>query len=167
MKGNTRKKTLPRRMSNRLLHLITRFCPGATSFRPLLHRLRGVKIYGRVLIGDDVYIENEYPEAVEIFDEAQISLRTTIIAHFRGPGRIVIGRKVWIGTGCIITASPGETVTLGEGSALAAGSVVTKDVAPYTLVAGVPARPIAKIQVPMTLETSYEDFKKGLIRFDE
>jgi serine acetyltransferase len=45
---------------------------------------------------------------------------------------------VWIGHGVIVL--PG--VTVGDGAVLAAGAVVSKDVAPYTIVGGVPARPI-------------------------
>lgn len=55
---------------------------------------------------------------------------------------IVIEKSVWIGAQAIIL--PG--VNVGEGSVIAAGSVVTKDVKPYHLVAGVPAREIRKIQ---------------------
>ena len=156
------KKSLLRRGFNRTLHLIARFSPGATTLRPFLHKLRGVIIRGNVFIGEEVYIENEYPECVEIHDEAQIALRTTIMAHFRGPGKVIIGEKVWIGPNCVIAANPGETLTIGEGSALAASSVVTKDVPPSTFVGGVPAKYIARITVPMTVNTSYKDFKDGL-----
>lgn len=52
--------------------------------------------------------------------------------------RAVIGNDVWIGHGVIVL--PG--VTVGDGAVLAAGAVVTKDVAPYTIVGGVPAKVI-------------------------
>ena len=48
---------------------------------------------------------------------------------------------VWIGAGSIIT----QGVTIGEGAVVAAGALVTKDVAPYTLVGGIPARVLKKI----------------------
>lgn len=51
---------------------------------------------------------------------------------------IVIGDRVWIGCRAIILAG----VTIGEGSIVAAGSVVTRDVPPGTLVAGNPAKVI-------------------------
>lgn len=148
---------------NRILHIIVRFSPGAMTIRPFLHRLRGVKIYGKVFIGDDVYIENEHPECVEINDEAQIVLRSIIMAHFRGTGKVIIGKKVWVGIGCIIAASAGQTLKIGDGAVLAAGSIVTKDVSPYTFVGGAPARPIASVTVPMTIDTNLDDFKKGLV----
>lgn len=53
-------------------------------------------------------------------------------------GDVVIGDYVWIGFGAIVL--PG--VTIGEGAVIGAGAVVTKDVEPYTIVAGNPARPI-------------------------
>ncbi len=147
---------------SRILHLLARFGPGATSLRPRIHRLRGVKIYGNVFIGDDVYLENAHPEAIEIHDGAQIVLRTTIVGHFRGAGRIIIGKNVWIGACCTIAAGHGQTLTIGEGAVLAAGAVVTKDVPPFTFVAGVPAKPKMKVTVPMTLQTTLEEFKAGL-----
>jgi len=161
------KKPLLRRVLNRILHIIARFSPGAENFRPFLHRLRGVKIYGRVFIGDDVYIENECPECVEIHDEAQIAIRTIIIAHFRGNGKIIIEKKVWIGPNCVITANPGQTLTIGEGSVVAASSVVTRDVPTYTFVGRSSAKPIAKVTVPMILGTSFQKFKNGLRPLDK
>jgi virginiamycin A acetyltransferase len=53
---------------------------------------------------------------------------------------IDIGNDVWIGHGVIIVGN----INIGNGAILAAGSVVNKDVAPYTIVAGVPAKPIGK-----------------------
>lgn len=52
---------------------------------------------------------------------------------------VVIGETAWLGPRCIIL--PG--VTVGEGAVIAAGAVVTKDVEPYAVVGGVPARKIA------------------------
>lgn len=148
---------------NRIIHIIVRFSPGATSIRPFLHKLRGVKINGKVFIGDDVYLENDHPECIEINDEAQIILRSIVMAHFRGTGKIIIGKKVWIGPGCIIAASAGQKLTIGEGAVLAAGSIVTKDIQPFTFVGGAPAKPIATVTVPMTMDANYAEFKKGLI----
>lgn len=53
-------------------------------------------------------------------------------------GNIVIGDDVWIGHGSIILSG----ITIGQGAVVAAGSVVNKDVPPYSIVAGVPARVI-------------------------
>ena len=156
------RRSLLKRISNRALHLLARFLPGSTSLRPFLHRLRGVKIQGKVFIGDDVYLENEYPECVEIHDGAAIGVRSTIIAHTRGAGRIIIGKNAIIAAGCMLVCSVGQTLTVGEGSVLSAGSVVSNDIPPQTLCAGPRIRALARVTVPFTLQTSHEDFVRGL-----
>jgi hypothetical protein len=156
------KKSVVRRVSNRVLGMIARFAPGATSLRPFLHKLRGVRITGRVFIGDDVYLENEYPECIEVHDGAQICLRSVLIAHTRGPGRIVIGKDAFVGTNCVLTASAGATLTVGEGAVVSASSVVSSDIPPYTLVGHGKAQPLARVTTALTLETSYDHFLKGL-----
>lgn len=54
--------------------------------------------------------------------------------------RVVIGPDAWIGRAAIVL--PGRTI--GTGAVVGAGAIVTKDVAPYTIVAGNPARPIRR-----------------------
>lgn len=61
-------------------------------------------------------------------DEAFFAHRRARIAH--------VGHDTWIGAGAMIKPE----VTLGHGAVVAAGAVVTKDVDPYTIVAGTPAR---------------------------
>ena len=53
----------------------------------------------------------------------------------------MIKRGAWIGAGAIILPN----VTIGERAVVGAGAVVTKDVPPYTVVAGVPAKEIKKL----------------------
>nr|CAM77800.1 acetyltransferase (Virginiamycin, streptogramin A, chloramphenicol) [Magnetospirillum gryphiswaldense MSR-1] len=65
---------------------------------------------------------------------------------WRRDHRVSIGHDVWIGHGAIIMAG----ITIGTGAVVGAGSVVTHDVAPYTIVAGVPAKPIRR---RVTVET--------------
>lgn len=55
-------------------------------------------------------------------------------------GDIVIGNDVWIGYEAIILSG----VTVGDGAIIGSRAVVTKDVPPYTIVGGVPAKPIRK-----------------------
>lgn len=59
-------------------------------------------------------------------------------AYDRFANECTIGNEVWIGCNSVIN----REVTIGDGAVVAAGAVVTRDVAPYTIVAGVPARPI-------------------------
>lgn len=63
-------------------------------------------------------------------DEAFFVHRKSRIAH--------IGHDTWIGAGAMIKPE----VRLGDGAVVAAGAVVTKDVEPYTIVAGMPAKPL-------------------------
>lgn len=91
--------------------------------------LGGITIEDDVMIGPRVNIISEnHP--------VEISMRKTLV-----PGRVVIRKNAWIGAAAIIM--PG--VTIGENSVVAAGALVTKDVDPNTLVAGVPARPIKEL----------------------
>lgn len=55
-------------------------------------------------------------------------------------GTVIVGNDVWIGANSIIL----DNVTIGDGAIIAAGSVVTKDVPPYEIVGGIPARSIKK-----------------------
>ena len=55
-------------------------------------------------------------------------------------GDIVIGNDVWIGYEAVVMAG----VTIGDGAVIGARAVVTKDVLPYTIVGGLPAKPIRK-----------------------
>jgi len=56
-------------------------------------------------------------------------------------GKVVIQDKAWIGFNAIIL----KGVTIGEGAIVGAGSVVTKDVPPFTIVAGNPARVVREL----------------------
>ena len=58
------------------------------------------------------------------------------------PAPIVVGNNVWIGSHATIL----KGVTIGDGAIVAAGAVVTKDVPANTIVGGVPAKPIRKIE---------------------
>jgi len=71
--------------------------------------------------------------------EASTSRDRDFFADRRGD-RVIVGNDVWIGHAAILL--PG--VTVGDGAVIGAGAVVSRDVAPYTVVGGVPARPIRK-----------------------
>lgn len=77
--------------------------------------------------------------------------------NWRREHQVTIGHDVWIGHGTILLAG----VTIGNGSVVGAGAVVSKDVDPYTIVAGVPAKPIRR-----RFETEVADGLAGLSWWD-
>jgi acetyltransferase-like isoleucine patch superfamily enzyme len=161
VKQETAHKQMLRRVANRLLHSLARICPGSYSLRPRLHRLRGVRIGRHVFIGDDVYLENEYPECVEIGDNCEIGLRSVIMAHLRGPGRVVIEPNVWVGPCCLIAGANGRVLTIGEGAVIGGGSIITADVPPHAFVKSPSHAQAAIASVPLASAT-YQEFVRGL-----
>ena len=96
-------------------------------------------IIGPVTIGSHVNLaqgitvtalNHNFDDATKRIDEQGVSTRP-----------VVIGDDVWIGANAVIL--PG--VTIGHHAVVAAGAVVTKDVAPQTIVGGVPAKEIKRM----------------------
>jgi acetyltransferase-like isoleucine patch superfamily enzyme len=94
---------------------------------------------GGITIGDRVYtsplvqlaaVNHVYADPTRPFVEQGITARG-----------IVVEDDVWIGAGAIVT----DGVRIGQGAVVAAGAVVTRDVPPHTVVAGVPARVVKEI----------------------
>jgi chloramphenicol O-acetyltransferase type B len=82
------------------------------------------------------------------FYKGKDSIRVKFSEHARDePRRVVIGHDVWIGERAIIK----QGVHIGVGAVVGMGSVVTKDVEPYSIVAGCPAREIRKRFDPETI----------------
>jgi maltose O-acetyltransferase len=108
----------------------------------------GVRIGRNSRIGRNCSLDARSP--LSIGDNVSVSPEVIILAGTHdvndprfaaspvGPWAVSIEDYVWIGTRAMIL--PG--VTVGRGAVVAAGSVVTKDVPPLTIVAGVPAKPI-------------------------
>ena len=92
---------------------------------------------GGVYIGDDALIGHNCVLATLDHEFALEKRGNTV------PKPIRIGNKVWIGANVTIIGG----VTIGDGAIVAAGSVVRKDVPPMTIVGGVPARILKKIEV--------------------
>ncbi len=155
-------------MINRILAVIARFAPGITTWRVRLHRWRGVRIGKGVHIGADVLIETGFPSWISIGNNVQIGMRSTIIAHYHGllPKQedlrnyvsVRIEDEVSIGAGVIILPN----VTIGYGSVVTAGSVVSSSIPPLTLVQGNPARPIARCGIPLSFTTPLKEFYRKL-----
>ncbi len=123
------------------------------NFRDIPHS--GIKIGKNSLIGEYSIVRGQ--GGVTIGDRVYTSPFTQIIAvnHvFDDPNRpfvdqgitaegIVIEDDVWLGAGAVIT----DGVRVGKGAVVAAGAIVTKDVPPYTVVGGVPAKVIKTIEM--------------------
>lgn len=124
------------------------------SWRTAIHRWRGVNIGKGVYIGHEVMFDRVFTDQIYIGDHTSVGDRTIITAHANIPSdtplkklyprKVMptkIGKGVWIMPAVII--APG--VTVGDESVIATGSVVTKDVPPRTMVAGVPAKVVKEL----------------------
>lgn len=158
-----------------------------------LHIGKGARLWApsSLLIGNNVYIgKNVHIEAnCEIGDYCLIANRVAILgrhdhdfsaigfpvrfAPWVGSNRFpnkyayekaVIERDVWLGYGVIVLTG----VTVGRGSIVAAGSVVTKNIPPYSIVAGVPAQVIGQRFSELSVIEAHETaIKMGRFSFSE
>jgi maltose O-acetyltransferase len=145
-----------RRGYKRLLKLLAKHTLGYKVRRQLL-RMAGYRIGDQVYIGEDLIIIDELDdrERVRIGNGVAIAERVTLVVSSHPNfsairpfvkcvhGYIDIGDDAWLGTGCIILPN----VRIGRGAVVGAGSVVTKDVPDFTVVAGVPAKAIKKLDI--------------------
>ena len=93
---------------------------------------------GSIFIGNNVLIG---PNAVLRSSNHNFkSIRMPIIDQGMTEGEIIVGNDVWIGSNAVILPN----ITIGDGAIIGAGAVVTKNIEPYTIVGGVPARLIKK-----------------------
>jgi maltose O-acetyltransferase len=90
-------------------------------------------VRGGITIGENVSISPEVAILTAAHNIADPQFRVEMQP-------VVIEDYVWIGSRAIILGG----VTLGRGSVVAAGAVVTRDVPPFTIVGGVPARPVGR-----------------------
>lgn len=149
-----------------MFHFLARTCPGSMNLRPMLHRLRGVNIGNNVLIGDGVYLDNEWPECIEIHDHVQISIRAIVIAHTRGPGKVIIEKEAFIGPNSVLVCGGGRVLRIGAGAVIGAGSVITRSVPPHIYVAPAPVKALARVKVPLAMAKTMESFWSGLELLD-
>ena len=119
----------------------------------ILHPHGGTIRLGRdVFLGPGVVIYGH--GGVEIGDECLIAMHCRILSaeHALAPAGVAIrtqpdlpkptrlGRDVWLGAGVTVTAG----VTIGEGCVIGAGAVVTKDLPPFSIAVGAPARVVGR-----------------------
>lgn len=126
--------------------------------RRSLWRVAGYRIGKDVYIGEDLIIIDELDDRglLQVGNRVSIAERVTLVISSRpnfsniAPyvpavhGSITIEDDAWLGTGVIVMPN----VTIGQGAVVGAASLVTKDVPPFTIVAGIPARPLKKIDFP-------------------
>lgn len=141
----------------RLLKLLAKQIPGYR-IRGQLFKMAGYEIGQQVYIGEDLIIIDELDDKgrVRIGNRVAIAERVTLVissnANFSKirpfvkdvHGHIEIDDDAWLGTGCIILPD----VRIGKGAVVGAGAVVTKDVPDFTVVAGVPAKQIQRLDIP-------------------
>ena len=116
-----------------------------------------------VFIGEDLIIVDDLEENstnLVIEDRVAISPRVTLVLYAVPnwsriidfvswkKGNIFIEKDAWIGTGSVILPD----VRIGEGAVVGANSLVRKDVPPYTVVGGVPAKELGTVSVPWISE---------------
>lgn len=97
------------------------------------------------------------------YDPQRGFVETLIYDEYKAAGYAEIGDDVFIASNAIVLAG----VKIGSGAVVAAGSVVTKDVDPYLIVAGVPAKPVRYRFPPETaqklLELRWWDFAPEIV----
>lgn len=154
--GRLGKIKLRRRlMRSWVLQLLASISP-SSNMAVIFQRARGVSIGRHVFLGPNVSIDLLYPQLVKIEDFVSVGMNSMIFAHSnptcsiylkrryypRKVAPVKIKRGAWIPPGTIIL----HGVTVGENSVVGAGSVVLEDVEPFTVVAGVPARLVKRLQ---------------------
>ena len=89
---------------------------------------------------------------------------TDITDAWDNKGDIIVGNDVWIGYEAVILSG----VTIGDGAIIGSRAVVTKDIPPYTIVGGVPAKPIRKrfddVTIARLLELKWWDWSEERIK---
>jgi len=132
-------------IKNAIGYVMSKILTGGSPLPP------GIKIGKNVAINRTAVLDWRYGKHITLGDGARIGQSSLILCHdSTGRGRtgliwvapVTIGEKALIGGNA--TIMPG--VTIGKEAVVTAGAVVTKDVAPGVIVAGVPAVPIGRVE---------------------
>jgi acetyltransferase-like isoleucine patch superfamily enzyme len=118
-----------------------------------------VNIGKNVWIGYDVILDTSRPFLITLEDGCALSMRVTVVAHFRGSTGVRIERGAFIGPGAIILPN----VVIGHGAVVTAGSVVSRSVPPMTVVQGNPAVHVAKCGIVLGPDTTMKEFSRHLL----
>ncbi|MHA1279183.1 MAG: acyltransferase [Candidatus Helarchaeota archaeon] len=120
------------------------------SFKNRLFRFVGLKIGYDVLIAQYTRVDGLLPNLITFEDHTAVGVSCNLICHAfqdRGELRAFLYGPIKIckfaRIGANVTITPG--VTIGEGSVVAANSLVNSDIPPYTMVGGIPAKEIKKL----------------------
>lgn len=124
----------------------------ARGWRSTFYKLGGVRVQNpkKTFMGEGIVLDTNYPEDIIIEEGVTLTTRCIIVTHFveidnneqrhYSRGKVVIKKKAYIGANTVIC----KPVTIGEGAIIGASSVVTKDIPPFEVWAGNPARFIRK-----------------------
>lgn len=132
-----------------------------------LTKVWGMDIHETARFSLSTKFDFTHPKGIHIGEKTYVAFRTSILTHDMTRGMFVdtyIGKNCFVGAHSLIM--PG--VKIGDNSIVAAGSIVTKDVPPYTIVAGNPARVIREgIEVKgfgrfMDADENEKAFKRGM-----
>ena len=126
--------------------------PMRGQWRAHVLKIAGVNFAGNsvnhVYIGQHVTIDTMFPENITLGKNIHITSGCVILTHYYNPidqkfyeGKVGIEDGVFIGVNSVIC----KAIVIGKGAVVAAGSIVTKDISPYELWGGNPAKFIKKL----------------------
>jgi len=148
-------KTL-RKFKKKVLKYIAKNLP-CSSLRIFLYKSCGYKIGKQTYIAEGLTVAEKLEDTDNLIIGDRVAIGPNVILLTSSDpnnscirpyvkverGRIFIDDDAWLGAGSIIMPN----ITIGKGAVVGAGAVVTKNVDPYSIVAGVPAKTIKKVDV--------------------
>ena len=146
-------------MIMRVFRLLLRACAGvcvSPRLRVALLRLSGIGVGSRTFVNRGVQFVDNYrggaiclgervavaPGVLFVADSDPNDSRLRTIGSFHIRGQVTIEDDAWIGAGAIVLPN----VTVGRCAVVGAGAIVTRDVEPYAIVVGNPARKIGDVR---------------------